>query len=95
MQLIDWDHFAEKLVHRFRKWELETLEVRLSNIQQITIVAKYQSRFEALTNETTSIGDHWFVHFWISTLRPKNKSALVAHEPTKLDQAVSLALVHE
>uniref|UniRef100_A0A3Q7HPM4 Reverse transcriptase domain-containing protein n=1 Tax=Solanum lycopersicum TaxID=4081 RepID=A0A3Q7HPM4_SOLLC len=49
---------------------------------------------EALTNETTPIRK-WLVDFWISGLRPKIKSPVVAHEPTKLDQAMSLYLVHE
>ncbi|XP_059284594.1 uncharacterized protein LOC132037945 [Lycium ferocissimum] len=51
-QLVNWEHFAEKLLVRFQKWDLEVPGGRLAKFRQTTTVAKCQSLFKAVSNET-------------------------------------------
>ncbi|KAH0672438.1 hypothetical protein KY290_024676 [Solanum tuberosum] len=56
-QLVNWEHFTEKLLVRFQKRDLEAPEGRLAKLCQTTTVAEYQSSFEAVFNETMHFPD--------------------------------------
>ncbi|KAG9453191.1 hypothetical protein H6P81_006095 [Aristolochia fimbriata] len=93
-QLVDWDHFVEKLVRQFRKRNLEAPEGR-AKLRQISTVANYLVNFEAVTNEIVTLLDTFLVHCFISGLRIDIKTIVVIHEPKILYDAISLAHLHE
>ncbi|KAH0696160.1 hypothetical protein KY285_012996 [Solanum tuberosum] len=94
-QLVDWSHFAAKLILRFRKKELEDPEGRLAKLRQSSTVADYQSRFEAMANETEDISDSLMMKLFLSGLRLDIKTAVLVHKPKTFDDAISLAQIHE
>ncbi|KAH0775685.1 hypothetical protein KY290_007096 [Solanum tuberosum] len=48
-QLVDWEHFAAKVLIRFRKRHLKLQVGRLANLWQVPTVTKYPSPFEAIS----------------------------------------------
>ncbi|PHU23907.1 40S ribosomal protein S12 [Capsicum chinense] len=94
-QLVDWTHFASKLLIRFRKRELEDPEGRLAKLRQTSTVADYQARFEAFVNETADIPDTLMVKLFVSGLCLDIKTNVLVHKPSTLDEAISLAHTHE
>jgi len=80
---------------RFRKRDLEAPEGRLAKLRQTTTVAEYQSRFEAVSNETMHFPDQVLTHFFTSGLRPDIKTVVLIREPTKLNEAIRLAHLYE
>ncbi|KAF3668248.1 hypothetical protein FXO38_08178 [Capsicum annuum] len=93
--LVDWTHFASKLLIRFRKRELEDPEGRLAKLRQTSTVADYQARFEAFANETADIPDTLMVKLFVSGLCLDIKTNVLVHKPSTLDEAISLAHTHE
>ncbi|KAH0760251.1 hypothetical protein KY290_023744 [Solanum tuberosum] len=81
--------------HKFRKRDLEAPEGRLAKLRQTTTVAEYQSRFEAVSNETMHFPDQVLTHFFTSGLRPDIKTVVLIREPTKLNEAIRLAHLYE
>lgn len=61
-QLVNWEHFVEKLLVQFQKRDLEALEGRLAKLRQTTTVDEYHSRFEAVSNETMHFPDKVLAH---------------------------------
>nr|XP_009762266.1 PREDICTED: uncharacterized protein LOC104214313 [Nicotiana sylvestris] len=94
-QLSDWTIFTEKLRSRFRKWHVQSPVGRLSKLRQTSTVAEFQSRFEALLNETNSLPEWYLVEVFLSGLRFDILSSVTIHQPTTLDQAITLAHMHE
>ncbi|KAH0775542.1 hypothetical protein KY290_006953 [Solanum tuberosum] len=83
-QLVDWSHFAAKLILRFRKKELEDPEGQLAKLRQSSTVADYQSRFEAMANETEDISDPLMMKLFLSGLRLDIKTVVVVISPKHL-----------
>ncbi|KAG9444941.1 hypothetical protein H6P81_016281 [Aristolochia fimbriata] len=94
-QLAGWKSFAAALIKRFRPKELEAPEGCLAKLQQISTVADYHKRFEAITNETIYLPPLFLVHCFISGLRSDIKTVVLVSKPTELDDAITLALLHE
>ncbi|PKI35828.1 hypothetical protein CRG98_043799, partial [Punica granatum] len=94
-QLVDWPHLAEVLVTRFRKKDFEAPEGRLAKLRQHTTVTEYQASFEAISNETMALPGTFLLHCFISGLRLDIKTAVLAHRPTTLEDAITLAHLHE
>lgn len=94
-QLIDWEHFTSKLLIRFQKRHLKSAEGRLAKIRQLTTVSEYQSRFEAIANETNDIKESLMVRLFCSGLKEDIKTSVLIHEPTTMDEALHMAHVHE
>ena len=87
--------FTAALINYFRIKDIEAPEGKLVKLQQTTIVSEYQKRFEAITNETMYLPPLFMVHCFISGLRSNIKNAVLVSRPTELDEAISLALLHE
>nr|XP_009631242.1 uncharacterized protein LOC104121053 [Nicotiana tomentosiformis] len=78
------------MVIRFKKRQVLGPEGHLAKLRQSTIVADYQVRFEALSNETVSISDHWLIQIFLSGLRPDIQSSLILLEEGPLDPNIAL-----
>lgn len=94
-QLVDWPHFAKKLCQRFCKQNLEGPKGRLAKLRQQSIVAEYQARFEAISNEIGDISESWLAYFFVSGLRLEIKTAVLIYKPTTMSDVVELAHLHE
>lgn len=93
--MVDWDHFAEKLLICFKKRMVLGPAGRLSKLLQTSTVGEFQSRFEALSTEIVSLPEEFMVECFLSGLHPDIQSAVVAHEPTILERTISLAHIQE
>ena len=94
-QLAGWQLFMAVLIKRFRIKDMEASKGKLVKLQHTTTISKYQKRFEAVTNETMYLPPLFMVHCFISGLRSNIKNAVLVSRPTELDEAISLALLHE
>ncbi|KAG9452940.1 hypothetical protein H6P81_005844 [Aristolochia fimbriata] len=82
----EWKSFATALIKRFHPKQLEALEGRLAKLQQLSMVADYHKRFEAITNETIYLPPLFLVHCFISGLHSNIKTAILVYKPVELDE---------
>ncbi|XP_070047400.1 uncharacterized protein [Nicotiana tomentosiformis] len=94
-QLIDWPHFAGKIRIRFRDQSLRSPEGRLSKLLQITTVADFRARFEAIANESVSLPEVMLVECFISGLKMDIQTEVAIRGPTTLEKAIRLAYLYE
>ncbi|PKI37595.1 hypothetical protein CRG98_042019 [Punica granatum] len=94
-QLVDWPYLAEILVKRFRENDFEAPEGRLAKLRQHTTVTEYQAGFEAISNETMALLTQFLLHCFISGLLLDIKTTVLVHRPTTLEDAITLAHLHE
>ena len=84
-------HSYEALLHqRLRGTEREACQV-----VSTSTVLEYKARFEAITNETIYLPPSFLAHCFISSLQADIKHAVLASWPTDLEEAITLAHLHE
>ncbi|KAK1423204.1 hypothetical protein QVD17_18500 [Tagetes erecta] len=94
-QISAWDAFTGALTKRFRSSDVEAPEGLLAKLVQITTVADYRSRFEAISNRTMPLPVEFLVSCWISGLRSDIKQSVICHQPQTVEDAMDKAQLHE
>ncbi|KAL3356867.1 hypothetical protein AABB24_017502 [Solanum stoloniferum] len=70
-------------------------EGRLSKLLQMSAVAEFRTRFEAISNETVHLPDEFLIRCFISGLRSDIQDEVAIREPTSLEEAIRLANMYE
>lgn len=90
-----WQEFLKALLVRFGPSEYRDIQGELAKLTQTTSVADYQSRFEALANQTTGVPESFLQSCFESGLRNDIRREVRALQPHSLMQAVNLAKLME
>ena len=94
-QIKSYDEFTQKLIKRFDRVDPEWYFKRLTQIKQEGSVSEFAREFKKLSAMVPELSQKRLTYLFIDGLKEPIKSAIGAHEPTNLEEAIQKALKFE
>ena len=91
-QLKSYDEFTQKLIKWFDQIDPEWYFKRLTQLRQEGSVMEFAREFEKLSAVVPKISQRRLTYLFIDGLKESIKSAMGAHDPKKLEDAIQKAL---
>ena len=87
-----YDEFTQKLIKRFDRIDAEWYFKRLTQLRQEGSVMEFSREFEKLSAMVSKISKKRLTYLFIDGLKESIKSAVGAHEPKRLEDAIQKVL---